>query len=430
MESSTHPQNPNTMASMYSSSLEALQLPFENLHLFDNSSLSLNASSTGVFPDPQRNHGLGFSRVGSFRSCLDYFTGESMNMGSSMFDNVNWFNSFSNVSPGFQPIFSLDSEYSYGYSYWVIDMAKTEEGSKDLQKLLSNSTNNNMIFSWVFDFIVELMIDQSGRYLFQKLIESADETQLQMILEKLLVPHNYIYYASRLKYGSCSIKKLITVLEKSPLITSVIKALSDNFEKLMMDPIGHYVIFECLDVLDSQTNDPLNIQAMKHCLELVRHEQGSVSMSGFVTRIKGPRRDQLLKLISRNSAFLAQDPTGNYVVQCVIRLQNPAMNDQIFRNLEGYYVKLSTTKTGSYVVEHCLLSSGLDRVINELLRSDRLVSVAKDRYGNYVVQTALKESKKREISLHGSLVVKLEQHLNCLQHGYGRNVVSVLRSLQ
>ncbi|MBA0790738.1 hypothetical protein Gohar_015369 [Gossypium harknessii] len=430
MESSTHPQNPNTMASMYSSSLEALQLPFENLHLFDNSSLSLNASSTGVFPDPQRNHGLGFSRVGSFRSCLDYFTGESMNLGSSMFDNVNWFNSFSNVSPGFQPIFSLDSEYSYGYSNWVIDMAKTEEGSKDLQKLLSNSKNNNMIFSWVFDFIVELMIDQSGRYLFQKLIESADETQLQMILEKLLVPHNYIYYASLLKYGSCSIKKLITVLEKSPLITCVIKALSDKFEKLMMDPIGHYVIFECLDVLDSQTNDPLNIQAMKHCLELVRHEQGSVSMSGFVTRIKGPRRDQLLKLISRNSAFLAQDPTGNYVVQCVIRLQNPAMNDQIFRNLEGYYVKLSTTKTGSYVVEHCLLSSGLDRVINELLRSDRLVSVAKDRYGNYVVQTALKESKKREISLHGSLVVKLEQHLKCLQHGYGRNVVSVLRSLQ
>ncbi|MBA0639960.1 hypothetical protein Goklo_022953 [Gossypium klotzschianum] len=425
MESSTHPQNPNTMASMYSSSLEALQLRFENLHLFDNSSLSLNASSTGVFPDPQRNHGLAFSRVGSFRSCLDYFTGESMNLGSSMFDDVN-----SNVSPGFQPIFSLDSEYSYGYSNRVIDMAKTEEGSKDLQKLLSNSTNNNMIFSWVFDFIVELMIDQSGRYLFQKLIESADETQLQMILEKLLVPHNYIYYASLLKYGSCSIKKLITVLEKSPLITCVIKALSDKFEKLMMDPIGHYVIFECLDVLDSQTNDPLNIQAMKHCLELVRHEQGSVSMSGFVTRIKGPRRDQLLKLISRNSAFLAQDPTGNYVVQCVIRLQNPAMNDQIFRNLEGYYVKLSTTKTGSYVVEHCLLSSGLDRVINELLRSDRLVSVAKDRYGNYVVQTALKESKKREISLHGSLVVKLEQHLKCLQHGYGRNVVSVLRSLQ
>ncbi|TYH10094.1 hypothetical protein ES288_A07G151100v1 [Gossypium darwinii] len=393
------------MASMYSSSLEALQLPFENLYLFDNSSLSLNASSAGVFPDPQRNHGLGFSRVGSFRSCLDDFTGKSTNLGSSMFDNVNWFNGFSNGSPGFQPIFSLDSEYSYGYSNWVIDMAKTEEGSKDLQKLLSNSTNSNMIFSWVFDFIVELMIDQS-------------------------VPHNYIYYASLLKYGSCSIKKLITVLEKSPLITYVIKALSDTFEKLMMDPIGHYVIFECLDVLDSQTNDPLNIQAMKQCLELVRHEQGSVSMSGFVTRIKGPRRDQLLNLISRNSAFLAQDPTGNYVVQCVIQLQNPAMNDQIFRNLEGYYVKLSTTKTGSYVVEHCFLSSGLDRVINELLRSDRLVSVAKDRYGNYVVQTALKESKKREISLHGRLVVKLEQHFKCLQHGYGRNVLSVLRSLQ
>ncbi|KAK8505149.1 hypothetical protein V6N12_066682 [Hibiscus sabdariffa] len=369
---------------------------------------------------------MDFSGIGSFESCLDDFPGNFMNPSFSGFHGVNWSNGFSYGNPRFEATSNVGNP-----SNIVITMAMTEDGSELLQDLLSlkDSRISNLIFNMVFEFIFELMIHQFGRYLFQKLIESVDEIRLQIIMEKLTFPENHIYHASVHKYGNFSVKKLITTLKRSPLITYVIKAFSNKFEKLMTDPTGRYMIMECLDVLDSRTNDLLYVRAMERCLELSRHEQGVVSMNACIARIKGPRRDQLLDWICDNVRFLAQDPTGNYVVQYVVGLNNPAINDQIFSLLDGLYVKLSMTKTGSHLVEQCLQLSGMNRVISEFLGSDRLVFVAKDRYGNYVIQTALKESKKRNGRIHASLIMKLEEHLDCLRHGYGRNILRLIQSL-
>ncbi|KAK8480687.1 hypothetical protein V6N11_070952 [Hibiscus sabdariffa] len=251
----------------------------------------------------------------------------------------------------------------------IITMAMSEDGSEFLQILLSSrdSRISNLIFTRVFELILELMTHQFGPYLFQKLVESVDENRLLMIMEKLTIPENHIYHASVHKYGSFSVKKLITALKRSPLISYVTNALSNKFEKLMTHPTGR---------------------------------------------------------------FLAQDPTGNYVVQCVIGLGNPAINDRIFNLLEELYVKLSMAKTESHLVEQCLQLSGMNWVISEFIGSDELVMVAKDRYGNYVVQTALKESKKRDGTLDASPVVKLEEYMGCLQGGHGRNIVTLLKSLQ
>ncbi|KAK8682716.1 hypothetical protein V6N13_055091 [Hibiscus sabdariffa] len=314
----------------------------------------------------------------------------------------------------------------------IITMAMSEDGSEFLQILLSSrdSRISNLIFTRVFELILELMTHQFGPYLFQKLVESVDENRLLMIMEKLTIPENHIYHASVHKYGSFSVKKLITALKRSPLISYVTNALSNKFEKLMTHPTGRYVIMECLNVLDSRTNDLLYVRAMEGCLELSRHKQGAVSMNACIARIKGPRRDQLLNMICDNVRFLAQDPTGNYVVQCVIGLGNPAIIDQIFNLLEELYVKLSMAKTESHLVEQCLQLSGMNWVISEFIGSDEFVMVVKDRYGNYVVQTALKESKKRDGTLHASPIVKLEEYMGCLQDGHGRNIVTLLKSLQ
>ncbi|GMJ02518.1 pumilio 12 [Hibiscus trionum] len=370
---------------------------------------------------------MDFSGIGSFGSCLDDFSGKYMSPCSCMYHGVDWSNDFSNGNPRFYA--TSDGGYP---SNIVITMAMTEDGSKFLLELLSSKDSrvSNLIFSRVFEFIFELMIHQFGRYLFQQLIVSVDEIRLQMIMEKLTVAENHIYHASVHKYGNFSVKKLITALKRSPLITYVIKALSNKFEELMTDPTGQYVILECLDVLDSRSNDLLYVRAMEGCLELSRHVRGVVSMNAFIARIKGPRLDQLLNWICDNVRFLAQDPTGNYVVQCVIGLENPAINDRIFSLLEGLYVKLSMAKAGSHLVEQCLRLSGMKRVISEFIGSDQLVFVVKDRYGNYVVQTALKESKKRDARIHASLIVKLEERLDCLRHGYGRNIRTLFKSLQ
>jgi hypothetical protein len=56
-------------------------------------------------------------------------------------------------------------------------------------------------------------------------------------------------------------------------------------------------------------------------------------------------------------------------------------------------VLLSSQQGGSHVVEKCLNSPWMDYVILDFLKWDRLWQLARDRYGNYVIQTALKVTK-------------------------------------
>ncbi|XWS13413.1 hypothetical protein CRYUN_Cryun36dG0035100 [Craigia yunnanensis] len=446
-------------------------------------SLPLNGYLTGVLPAPglsNRENIQDSSKTGSFGSSFNLMnlngtgnqphrfaenlTGKTLNAGynlalqgrkDSMFNNINWFSGFSNGNPGlsFHPEaistggnslgngFNISIENSSGL--WnqqrindilsprgngIITLAMTEDGSKYFQDLLllKDTRIKKLIFEGVIEYIFQLMTNQYGRYLFQKLIESEDENQLRMIMEKLTVSDGHIFYASIDRYGSYSVKNLIKVLEKSPLVTEVVKALCNKFWELMINPTGRYVIMESLDVVDSQKNDFLYIEAINKCLQLATHERGCVSLNSFIPRIKGPRRDQLLNLICDHVVYLAQDPAGNFVVQCILGLQNPEIIDKICSKLKGYYVKISMQKGGSHLVEKCLRSSGMDHVVHEFLQSNQLFQVAKDGYGNYVIQTALRETKKTGSPLHESLIVKLQQRLNSLQHGYGRNILTLM----
>ncbi|XVF29114.1 hypothetical protein REPUB_Repub15cG0091900 [Reevesia pubescens] len=367
---------------MDSTSLETLQLSFRNLRLKNgkfeinnsattpqdnwvSSSLPLNGSLTSVLPgpglsnrerfldssfDPMNLNGVGYQPYGF----AENLSGKTLNAGygfeepnlynlasqgpkDSMFNNVNLFSGFSNGNPGLpshpEAIPSGGNLWGNGFNigtenpsgFWnqqkingivspqgneIITLAMHEDGSKYLQDMLflndSRSGIKELIFEGVIEYIFQLMTNQYGRYLFQKLIE----------------------------FGSHSIKKLIKVLEKSPLVTEIVKALSNNFRELMINPTGQYVIMECLDVVDSQKNDLLYKEAIKNCLKLAAHERGCISLNNFIVRIKGPRRDELLNYICENVEFLAQDPAGNFVVQCVLGLQNPAMIEKICSKLK------------------------------------------------------------------------------------------------
>ncbi|XVF65235.1 hypothetical protein PTKIN_Ptkin09bG0231100 [Pterospermum kingtungense] len=465
---------------MDSNSLETLQLSFGNLRVNNDrfaidgsatpqgnnrvsSCLHMNGSSTGVLPGlglSNRQSILDSSRMANFGPCFNvmnlngagyrpysfaenpgYGSGEpylyNVNNRSSLVSNGNYsgFSFHPEATPTTGNLlgygFDIGTENSRGLRWnplGIITQAMTEYGSKYFQDLLLKMPEaKNLIFEGVIEYIFQLMTNKYGRYLFKNLIESEDENQLRMIMEKLTASGGYIFYAVSIdRYGSCSIKRLIKVLEKSPLVTEVVKAVCNKFWELMTHPTGQFVIMECLDVVDSQKNELLYIEAISNSLKLATHERGCISLNSLITRIKGPRRDQLLNLICDHAAYLAHDPSGNFVVQCVLGLQNPATTDKICSKLRGHYVKLSMQKGGSHVVERCLRSSGMGHVVGEFLRSNQLVQIAKDQYGNYVVQTALKETKRRGSPLYGSLIEKLQRHLNSLQHGFGRSVFALV----
>ncbi|XP_059437053.1 putative pumilio homolog 8, chloroplastic [Corylus avellana] len=237
-----------------------------------------------------------------------------------------------------------------------------------LQNTLSSrdQVTINMVVEGVIDTILLLMTDRHGHQFFNKLMESVNEYQLQLIVAKITSQPELLIHVSLTTYGSKSVKKLLKKLGKMPLTSEVISALSSGFYNLMIDLTGSSVILRCLDLADTWQNEH------------------------------------------------------------VLGLHDPVCTESICFLLRGSYVLLSSQKGGSHVVEKCLNSPWMDYAILDFLKWNRLSQLARDRYGNYVIQTALKATKRANSPLYERLLHILQGHFDALQSGYGRNVINLI----
>ena len=85
-------------------------------------------------------------------------------------------------------------------------------------------------------------------------------------------------------------------------------------------------------------------------------------------------------------------------MQHVLGLGMSDLTDKICYLLKGNYVRLSRTKHGSHLVEKCLRFStwGKSYLVEDIKKEKKgmLEKLARDQFGNYVIQRALEISKK------------------------------------
>jgi hypothetical protein len=84
----------------------------------------------------------------------------------------------------------------------------------------------------------------------------------------------------------------------------------------------------------------------------------------------------------------------NYVIQYILELNVRWATDEILDKLEGHYGYLSMQKFSSNVVEKCIKEAHEPKrvkIIHELISDPKLLHILLDQFGNYVIQTALRE---------------------------------------
>lgn len=93
----------------------------------------------------------------------------------------------------------------------------------------------------------------------------------------------------------------------------------------------------------------------------------------------------------------------NYIVQFLIELQVPYVNERIAAKLTGHFVSLSMNVHSSNVVEKLMKYSDQNvaiQIIAEMIENPyRLLEVLQDQFGNFVGQTALRVSESKVRSL-------------------------------
>lgn len=120
--------------------------------------------------------------------------------------------------------------------------------------------------------------------------------------------------------------------------------------------------------------------------------------------------DFLVLCLVHNCSFLVFDfrvflsctktQYGNYLVQFVLKHKVLSLCQHRLRTaLRGRYVAMSRHKMASNVVEQCLRVADAEwrtEILDELLHSSREADLLTDRYGNYVLQTAVEVADDAE----------------------------------
>ncbi|KAL7130431.1 hypothetical protein ABFS83_13G133600 [Erythranthe nasuta] len=251
--------------------------------------------------------------------------------------------------------------------------------------------------------IIALMIDDRAhmQHLFHTLIESCEGQLLDEVAVDVLSDQEGFVNAAVSILGVDSIMKLMVKLRKTYHAFNLTKVLSNKFLHVMTHSYGAMVVEKCLMLFGYEANKIIYEKAIIHYKQLATHKTGCRALNHCIKYIEGEQRLKLLNLVADISDFLSFDPYGNYVVQRVLEQANEEVNKKILRLLEKHFLELAHLKGGSHVVEKCMKTSddGLLSVVKAILeRPETAFVLARDDFGNYVIQNALRITRARGFS--------------------------------
>ncbi|KAI3688940.1 hypothetical protein L2E82_46886 [Cichorium intybus] len=276
----------------------------------------------------------------------------------------------------------------------IYSLAKDQNGCRLLQSKFENPTDEEIeiVLYEVLDSINDLMKDQFGNYLIQKLISVCnDDHKLRILLSLTNVPVEMILVCMN-PHGTRAMQKLLENLANPSQIALAMAALRPGAARLANDPNGHHVIQYCLIHFPSEVNEPILNEIANKCFQVATDRSGCCVLQACIERSHGEMRNRLVSEVLADAIHLAEDPYGNYVLQHMLGLNVPEFTTQLVRELQGNFASLSCNKYASNVVEKCLNESGKDissQIVMELITSPNPSMLLVDPYANFVIQSAL-----------------------------------------
>nr|GMD94628.1 pumilio homolog 12-like [Ipomoea batatas] len=279
----------------------------------------------------------------------------------------------------------------------IVSLAKDQNGCRILQDNLVffDNQGTEIVLSEVIEYVGDLMKNQSGSYLIQKLFSVCSEEQrTNIILAVTKKPFQLVAICLN-PFGARAMQKLLEDLSSPQQRSLVIAALCPGAVTLASDPNGHLVILYCLKNFSFEYNKHLINEIAKNCFGIATNRNGCCVLQSCIENACGEARESLVNEIIANAVQLSENPYGNYVVQHLLGQNIPGVEDNLLGRLEGKFDSLARNKYASNVVEKFFVKSGEQstKIIKELISSPNLSMLLVDPFGNYVIQKALKVAK-------------------------------------
>lgn len=305
-------------------------------------------------------------------------------------------------------------------------LAHEQHGCRFLQDQLDlrHKPHIDLIFEATKADAVTLAMDPFGNYLVQKLVQYGTTEQRGELVE--LTAAQMAEVALNV-HGTRVIQKMVECADSYEQKSTIATAIMPRLMELIRDMNANHVVQRCLAALPSDLAAGIYDQVTLDCLSIASHRHGCCVLQRCLDHADAPNRDRIIAEVVRNAAELVVDPFGNYVVQYILDLKQPALTTAIVNALRGGFAELSLQKFSSNVIEKCLKSSDqvtVRLVAEELTSAETFPSLLHDPFANYVIQTLLTVGHD---DLVGMIVAKIQPHLQTLRSTlYGKRIQAKL----
>ncbi|KAK4166167.1 armadillo-type protein [Cladorrhinum sp. PSN259] len=329
-----------------------------------------------------------------------------------------------------------DSDAMSRYNNMTIDqvrgqiyaLCKDQHGCRFLQKQLESRVGDTIHTIWLEtnQHVVELMTDPFGNYLCQKLLEFCEEDERTTLIQNAST--NMVEIALN-QHGTRALQKMIENVSSPVQVNLIIEALRHQVVDLIQDLNGNHVIQKCLNKLNTNDSEFIFTAVGNHVVDVGTHRHGCCVLQRCIDHAAGGMKVWLIEQITKKAPELVVDPFGNYVVQYIIDLGEPAFTEPIVRQFLQNIANLSKHKFSSNVVEKCLRcasDTSRDLIITQLLNSGEMERLLRDNFGNYVVQTALEYSSPTTKQRLIEVIRPLLPHIRSTP--YGRRISAKIQA--
>ena len=421
----------------------SLGLGFQNMKNFNNYHGMNN--NTQIYSGPYHNNNSILDNININNELKsNYYENNTINFPQNNFINVNnmnsksnffYLNNFNKSQLSMNSLHSLNSSNknksniktnqknyngknnpnkSKNYNEKLVLMIKSQSGSKSIQKKIEEKQNEftTKLYEQIKNNLVEIINDQYGNYVIQKLVEHCDKKIISQMLKKLYYGNNgennfknYLLEISINPYGTRALQKMLENLGNNMTeedINILLKFSQGNIYQMMKDINGNHVIQSIIENIKNKDHlTPIYKEICDNIVNIMKTKSGSCCVfPKILNNINEEDSDKMINCIIDNIEKLINDENANFAIQKIIKLNKNVYNNKIYNYLQDKIVKLSMQKFSSNVIETFIMNipSFKDKIIGKIIESNSIINLLSDKFGNYIIQKSLSNANSDDFN--------------------------------
>ena len=421
----------------------SLGLGFQNIKNFNNYHGMNN--NTQIYSGPYHNNNSILDNININNELKsNYYENNTINFPQNNFININnmnsksnffYLNNFNKSQLSMNSLHSLNSSNknksniktnqknyngknnpnkSKNYNEKLVLMIKSQSGSKSIQKKIEEKQNEftTKLYEQIKNNLVEIINDQYGNYVIQKLVEHCDKKIISQMLKKLYYGNNgennfknYLLEISINPYGTRALQKMLENLGNNMTeedINILLKFSQGNIYQMMKDINGNHVIQSIIENIKNKDHlTPIYKEICDNIVNIMKTKSGSCCVfPKILNNINEEDSDKMINCIIDNIEKLINDENANFAIQKIIKLNKGVYNNKIYNYLQDKIVKLSIQKFSSNVIETFIMNipSFKDKIIGKIIESNSIINLLSDKFGNYIIQKSLSNANSDDFN--------------------------------